>query len=80
MTYLIIRLATIGNVAMAVPVVASLSQRYPNDRFIIASKKDLGAMFLSMPNIEFREVDNHLGWKGVFCHLANVARRDRCSD
>ncbi|MBO4250211.1 MAG: glycosyltransferase family 9 protein [Paludibacteraceae bacterium] len=66
MTYLIIRLATLGNVAMTVPVVASLSQRYPNDRFIFASKKDLSAMFTSMPNVEFREVDNHLGWKGVF--------------
>ena len=51
---------------MTVPVVASVSQRYPNDRFIIASKKDLGAMFASMPNVEFREVDNHLGWRGVW--------------
>ena len=68
MTYLIIRLATIGNVAMAVPVVASLSRRYPNDRFIIASKKDLASMFDSMPNVEFREVDNHLGWRGVIAN------------
>ena len=66
MTYLIIRLATIGNVAMTVPVVASLSKRYPNDRFVIASKKDLGAMFVGMPNVEFREVDNHLDWRGVW--------------
>ena len=66
MTYLIIRLATLGNVAMTVPVVASLSRRYPNDRFIMASKKDLASMFSSMPNVEFREVDNHLGWRGVF--------------
>ena len=66
MTYLILRLATLGNVAMTVPVVASLSKRYPNDKFIIASKKDLGAMFASMPNVEFREVDNHLDWRGVF--------------
>lgn len=66
MTYLIIRLATLGNVAMTVPVVASLSRRYPNDKFIIACKKDLGAMFRSMPNVEFREVDNHLGWRGVW--------------
>ena len=68
MTYLIIRLATIGNVAMAVPVVASLSRRYLNDRFIIASKKDLASMFDSMPNVEFREVDNHLGWRGIFAN------------
>lgn len=66
MTYLIIRLATLGNVAMTVPVVASLSKRYPNDLFIVASKKELSAMFASMPNVEFREVDNHLGWRGVW--------------
>ena len=53
---------------MAVPVVASLSRRYPNDRFIIASKKDLASMFDSMPNVEFREVDNHLGWRGVIAN------------
>ena len=48
MTYLIIRFTTLGNVAMTVPVVASLSRRYPNDRFIIACKKDLASMFASM--------------------------------
>lgn len=66
MTYLIIRLATIGNVAMTVPVIASLSRRYPDDRFIVASKKKLDAMFYGMPNVEFREVDNHLDWPGVW--------------
>jgi ADP-heptose:LPS heptosyltransferase len=66
MTYLIIRLATLGNVAMTVPVIASVSKRYPNDRFIIASKKDLASMFSSMPNVEFREIDNHLDWHGVW--------------
>jgi len=66
MTYLIIRLATLGNVAMTVPVIDSISRRYPNDQFIVASKKDLRAMFASMPNVEFREVDNHLDWKGVW--------------
>ena len=66
MTYLIIRLATIGNVAMTVPVIASVSRLYPNDHFIIASKKDLASMFISMPNVEYYEVDNHLDWHGVF--------------
>ena len=66
MTYLIIRFATLGNVAMTVPVIASLSRRYPNDRFIIASKKDLASMFLAMPNVSFHEVDNHLDWSGVW--------------
>ena len=75
MTYLIIRLATLGNVAMTVPIVASVSKRYPNDRFIIASKKDLSAMFSSMPNVEFREVDNHLGWRGV-CEIWKAWRNE----
>lgn len=66
MNYLIIRFATLGNVAMTVPVVASLSRRYPNDHFIIASKKDLQAMFASMPNVEFHKVDNRLDWSGVW--------------
>ncbi len=66
MTYLIIRFATLGNVAMTVPVVASLSKRYPNDRFIIASKKDLASMFSSMSNVEFLEVENHLDWSGIW--------------
>lgn len=66
MTYLIIRFATLGNVAMTVPVVASLSKRYPNDRFVIASKKDLASMFASMSNVEFLEVDNHLDWNGLW--------------
>ena len=66
MTYLVIRLATLGNVAMTVPVIASLSRRYPNDRFIIAGKKELSAMFASFPNVTYHEVNNHLDWKGVF--------------
>ncbi len=65
MTYLIIRFSTLGNVAMTVPVVASLSKRYPDDKFVVAGKKELGAMFASMPNVEFYEVDNHLDWPGV---------------
>ena len=66
MTYLVIRFSTLGNVAMTVPVIASLSRRYPNDRFVVAAKKDLRAMFASFPNVEYYEVDNHLDWKGVF--------------
>ena len=66
MRYLIIRFATLGNVAMTVPVVASLSRRYPDDQFIVAGKKELGAMFAAMPNVQFYEVDNHLDWPGLW--------------
>ena len=66
MTHLIIRFSTLGNVAMTVPVVASLSRRYPDDQFVVAGKKPLGAMFASMPNVRYHEVDNHLDWHGVW--------------
>ena len=66
MTYLIIRFSSISNVAMTVPVVASLSRRYPDDHFVIAAKKELSALFASMPNVRFHEVDNRLDWRGVF--------------
>ena len=66
MTYLVLRLATLSSVAMTVPVIASLSRRYPEDLFVVASKKDLAAMFDALPNVEFREVDNHLDWSGVW--------------
>lgn len=60
---------------MTVPVIASLSRRYPNDRFIIASKKELSAMFASMPNVVFWEVDNHLDWPGTW-RLWRVLRHE----
>ncbi|MCR5050433.1 MAG: glycosyltransferase family 9 protein [Paludibacteraceae bacterium] len=65
MTYLIIRFSTLGNVAMTVPVLASLSRRYPDDKFVVAGKKELNAMFAHMGNVFFHEVNNHLDWRGV---------------
>lgn len=65
MTYLIVRFGSVGNVAMTVPVIDSLSRRYPDHHFIVASKKELSAMFESMPNVTYYEVDNHLNWRGV---------------
>lgn len=40
---------------MTVPVVASLSRLYPEDRFVIVSKKDLADMFYGMSNVIFHE-------------------------
>ena len=56
MTCLILRLATLGNVAMTVPVIASLSARYPEHQWVVAAQKPLGAMFHGMPNVRFHEV------------------------
>lgn len=54
-TFLIIRLETLGNVAMTVPVVSSLSRRYPEDRFVVVAQKNLSAMFYGMPNVSYIE-------------------------
>lgn len=78
MTHLIIRFSTLGNVAMTVPVVASLSRRYPDDLFVIAGKKPLGAMFAYMPNVRYHEVDNHLDWNGVWALWREL--RDQVDD
>ena len=56
MTCLILRLATLGNVAMTVPVIASLSTRYPEHQWVVVSQKPLAAMFHGMPNVRYHEV------------------------
>lgn len=55
MTYLLLRLSSLGNVAMTVPVIASLSERYPEHRFIVVAKKPLAAMFYGMKNVTYHE-------------------------
>ncbi|MGN0235457.1 MAG: glycosyltransferase family 9 protein [Paludibacteraceae bacterium] len=73
MTCLILRLATLGNVAMTVPVIASLSARYPECRWVVAAQKPLAAMFHGMPNVHYHEV--HLrtiaGLSRVYRELAS---------
>ncbi len=56
MTYLILRLSTLGNVAMTVPVIATASRLQPNGRFVVVAKKKLGAMFYGMENVQYHEV------------------------
>lgn len=51
MTYLILRYTSLGNVAMTVPVIASVSARYPEHEFIVVTEKRLGDMFYGMPNV-----------------------------
>jgi len=55
MTYLILRFSTLGNVAMAVPVIDSLSRLQRDDRFVVVAGKRLYAMFGSMDNVVFHE-------------------------
>ena len=68
MTYLVLRFSSIGNVAMTVPVVASLACQHPNDTFVYVSQKKLAAMFAGAPNVQYVEADfqgNHAGLAGM---------------
>lgn len=57
MTYLVLRFSSLGNVAMTVPVITSLSKRYPDDTFIVVTKHRLSALFYGLPNVIFYGVD-----------------------
>ena len=68
MTCLILRLATLGNVAMTVPVIASLSAHYPEHQWVMVSQKPLAAMFHGMPNVHYHEIQlkNFAGLSRVY--------------
>lgn len=69
MRVLLLRLTSLGNVAMTVPVVASLSERYPEHEFIVVAKKPLSAMFFGLPNVRYHEVKSQLGTPGGLLSL-----------
>lgn len=75
MTYLILRLASLGNVAMTVPVITSLSRRHPNDRFVVVSKKSLGAMFYGLDNVVYHEAKFNTNGLGSILMLFRELRQ-----
>lgn len=65
MTYLVIRFGSIGNVAMTVPIITSLSQRYPSDTFVVVSKNRLAPFFYGLSNVRFHEAELQNGVKSI---------------
>jgi len=57
MTYLVLRISTVGNVAMTVPILSSLSEQYPDDRFVVVSRKRLAPLFYGLGNVCFHQAD-----------------------
>lgn len=75
---LITRISSFGDVAMLVPVVFSVAARYPQDRFIVLTRKAFSPLF---ENLGFNisavtiDVDNHhKGFWGIFRLLSSVSR------
>lgn len=57
-TILITRFSAVGDVAMAIPLLYSLANAYPNKTFIFVSRKRFGQLLVSPPeNIIFEGVD-----------------------
>ncbi|MDR2087286.1 MAG: glycosyltransferase family 9 protein [Dysgonamonadaceae bacterium] len=75
---LIIRLSALGDVVMTVPVLYSVANRYPNDRFILLTKKPLQPLFVNKPhNLEIFPVHTHgkhRGARGMIRLLRELGR------
>ena len=54
---MIIRLSTLGNVAMLVPTLTQLSMTYPDDRFVLVALKPLQPLLYGLDNFRFHEAD-----------------------
>lgn len=52
---MIIRLSSLGNVAMLVPTLTQLSRTYANDRFVLVSLKPLQPLLNGLSNFRFHE-------------------------
>lgn len=70
MTYLVLRLETLGNVAMTVPVITSVAGCYPEHRFVVVAKKPLAAMFHGLRNVDY--IEAKLRYPGDYIHLRRM--------
>jgi ADP-heptose:LPS heptosyltransferase len=66
---LIIRLSSLGDVAILIPVLYSVARKNPEDTFVLVTKKPLQTLFINKPpNLEIFPVhtkEKHKGLKGL---------------
>lgn len=66
---LVIRLSAMGDVAMTVPVLIALTQKYPQLRVTILTKVFFAPIFRNLPNVKVHTVEvkgKHKGFFGLF--------------
>lgn len=66
---LITRFSAVGDIAMTLPVLYPLAEKYPNHRFVFVSRPRFKQFFINCPkNLEFREADpnNYKGLRGLY--------------
>lgn len=75
---LVTRISSFGDVAILVPVVFSVAARYPQDRFVVMTRKAFAPLFENLGfNINAVAVDvnnKHKGFFGIFRLLSSVTR------
>lgn len=75
---LITRISSFGDVVMLVPVVFSVAARYPQDRFVILTRKDFAPLFenlgFNINAVTFDAKKHHKGIFGIFRLLRSVTR------
>jgi ADP-heptose:LPS heptosyltransferase len=62
---LITRLSALGDVAMMIPVVSSIAQRYPEHNFTVISMPLVAPLFKGLPNVDFVAFEKRTSHKGV---------------
>ena len=68
-TILITRFSAVGDVAMTIPLLYSLSEAYPHHRFVFVSRERFGQFFIDKPqNLDFIGInlDNYKGLHGLY--------------
>lgn len=72
---LVIRTSSLGDVALLVPVIASVASQYPQDRFVVATRKAFAPLFRDLGfNISVLPLDFKKRHKGVFGLLKLLAK------
>ena len=65
---LILRFSSMGDVAMTIPVLRCLEKKYPNEKFVFATRKKFAPFFTEFNNVTFFQVDfknRHRGFSGL---------------
>ena len=68
-TVLITRFSAVGDVAMTIPLLYSLSESYPHHRFVFVSRERFGQLFINKPkNLDFIGInlDTYKGLHGLY--------------
>ena len=72
-TTLVIRLSALGDVAIALPVLYSVAQKYTQDTFVLLTRQEWQSLFVNKPpNVSLFPVDTKGKHKGVFGMLRLV--------